>query len=171
MALLKLFQEPDIVLEEQPDVVELVHQRAHAVDSEAKREPGILLWIDADRAQHVWMHHAGTAQLDPARVLTDATTTSLALEATEIKLGARLRKRKVGWAKARDRVRPEHSPQKLSHRAFQVRHRDAAVDAQSFDLKEHRIVRGIGSIATKYTSGRDHSDGRAATLHCMNLHR
>src|SRR6185369_2045783 len=115
------------------------------------------------------MHHAGTAQLNPARVLTNATTTSLALEATEIKLGARLRERKVRRSKARDRVRSKHSSQKLSHRALQVRHRDTAIDAQSFDLKEHRIVRGIGSIATKYTAGRDHPNRRAATLHRMNL--
>ena len=44
---------------------------------------------------------------------------------------------------------------------LQVRHRDAAIDTQSFDLEKHRIVRGIGSIATKYATGRDHSDRHA----------
>src|SRR6185503_10045512 len=111
--------------------------------------------VDADLAQHVWVHHSRTAQLDPARVLTNTTTASLAFEATEIKFSTRLGEREVRRPKARDRVRPEHPPQKLSHCAFQVRHRDAAIDTQSFDLEKHRIVRGIGSVAAKHSTRRD----------------
>src|SRR5215213_3164721 len=107
--LFEFFQKPDIVLEEQTNIIELVHQPAHAIDSKTKREPVILPLIDSDRAQHVRMHHSGTAQLDPTRVLANSTTTSLALEATEIKLGARLSERKVRRSKARNSVRSKHS--------------------------------------------------------------
>src|SRR6185369_9160211 len=95
---------------------------------------------------------------------------TLAFETAKIKLRARLGERKVRRSKARDRVRPKHSPQKLRDRAFQVCHRDAAIDTQSFHLEEHRIVRRIGSVATKYTARRDHPYGHATTLHRVNLH-
>ena len=45
--LLKLFQKPDVVLEKQADVVKFVHQRAHAIDAEAKSKTGKLFRIDA----------------------------------------------------------------------------------------------------------------------------
>src|SRR5690349_711218 len=111
------------------------------------------------------MHHPGTAELDPTRVLTNPAASALALEATEIKLRARLGERKVRRSKACHRFRPEHPLQKLRDRALQMRHRDAAVDAQSFNLEEHRIVRRIRSVAPKHTTGRDHPDRHATSLH------
>src|ERR1041385_6344767 len=49
-------------------------------------------------------------------------------------------------------------------------HRDTTIDAQSFNLEEHRIVRGIRSVAPKHATGRDHPDRHATTLHRVNLH-
>src|SRR6185369_4596858 len=110
MALLKLFQEPHIVLEQQPYIVELVHQPAHAIDAETKSESRILLRIDTDRTQHIRMHHSATTQLNPTRVFADATAAALAFETTEIKLGARFSKREIRWSKASHRVRTKHVP-------------------------------------------------------------
>src|SRR6185369_5256298 len=170
MALLEFFQKPHIVLKQQPYVVELVHQPAHPIDAEAKSESGILLRIDTNHAQHVGMHHAATTQLDPTGVFADATAAALAFEATEIKLSTRFGEREIRWSKTRDRVGAKHLPEQFTDRAFQVRHRDAAVDTQSFDLKEHRIVRRIRSVASKYSSRCNHSNRNAAALHCVYLH-
>ena len=95
MALLEFFQETHIVLEQQPYVVELVHQPAHAIDAETKSETGILLRIDANHPQHVRMNHARATQLDPTGVFADATAAALAFETTEIKLSARLGEREI----------------------------------------------------------------------------
>ena len=65
-SLLELFQKPYIVLEKQTYVVKLVHQGAHAIDTETKSETRILLRIDTNSAQDIRMHHAGTNKLDPA---------------------------------------------------------------------------------------------------------
>src|SRR5919106_6982903 len=116
------------------------------------------------------MHHAGTTQLDPAGVFADATTTALTFKTTEIKLGARLREREIRGSKTRHRVGSKRAPQKFRNRSFQMRHRDATVNTQSLDLEEHRIVRRIGSIATKHTARRDHAHWNTATLHRMNLY-
>src|ERR1051325_1243916 len=115
------------------------------------------------------MHHPGTTQFDPAGILADATTAAPAFEATEIKLRTRLREWEIRRPKTRHRVSAKHAPQKLRDRSLQVRHRDAAVDTETLDLKEHRVVRRIGSIATKHAPRRDHAHRNTATLHRVNL--
>src|SRR5687768_3202117 len=52
-----------------------------------------------------------------------------------------------------------------------MRHRDSPVDAETFHLKEHRVVSGVGCIAAKNSSRRNHAQGCAAALHGMDLHR
>ena len=54
----KLLQKPHIVLEQQPYIVERVHQPTHPIDAEAESEAGKLLRIHTDDAQHVWMNHS-----------------------------------------------------------------------------------------------------------------
>src|SRR5262249_27430388 len=109
-------------------------------------------------------------QLDPTRVLTNTTAAALAFEATEIKLSARLSERKVRWAETRHRVGTKQAPQKLCNRSLQVCQGYASVDTQTFNLEEHRVVSRIRSVAPKHTAGRDHPDGHAPTLHCVDLH-
>ena len=110
MALLEFFQETHIVLEQQPYIVELVHQPAHAIDAETKSESRILLRIDTDRTQHVRMHHSATTQLNPTRVFADATAAAFAFETTEIEFSARFGEREIRWSKAGDRIRSKHAP-------------------------------------------------------------
>src|SRR6185503_14912987 len=44
-----------------------------------------------------------------------------------------------------------------------------SIDTQTFNLKEHRIVSRIGSVASKHSSGRNHSNQDAAPLHRVYL--
>src|SRR6185312_6257370 len=55
------------------------------------------------------------------------------------------------------------------YRAFQVRHRDAAVHTQSFNLKKHWIVSRIRSITPEDSTWGNHAHRRSASLHGMNL--
>src|SRR6266404_5948913 len=166
----ELFQKPDIVLEQEPNVVQLINSRAGAVDPQAKGKAGELFRVHVGRAQHVRMHHAGTAQLDPSRAFANAAAFAATVKATVIDFGARFREWKVRRSKTSSRFRPEQAMHKLSQRALQMSHGDSAIHAESFNLKEHRIVRGIGRVAPKDSSGRDHSYRSAASLHRMNLH-
>src|SRR5215471_17003414 len=110
---MKLFQEPHVILKQQPNIIQAVHQSAHAIDSEPKSKAGVFMWIDIDRAQHVRVDHARTTELNPAGVLADAATGTATLEATEIKLGAGFGERKIGRPEARARARAKHAPEKL----------------------------------------------------------
>src|SRR2546423_15247610 len=107
------------------------------------------------------MHHARSAQLDPAGVLADAATRTIALEAGVVHLRARLCEGEVRGPEARPRLRPEQLMHELCQRALQGRHRDAAINAQPFDLEEHRIVRIIRRVAAKDATGCDSAQWRS----------
>src|SRR5215813_4535185 len=158
----KLLQEPDIIF---------VHQRAQSIQTQSEREAGELFGIDRDGAQHVRVDHSRPAHLDPAGAFADATATAAAFEAGVIDLRARFDEREIGWAEARACFGAEEQPHELLDRAFQDAERDAAVYKQSFDLVEHRIMRGVGGVAAENAPWRGHAQRRAALLHRVNLHR
>src|SRR5262245_25323967 len=128
----KLLQEPDIIFVQQPDVIQLVHQRAQSIQPQSEREAGELFGIDRDGAQHVRVDHSRPAHLDPAGAFADATAPAAALEAGVIDLRARFDEREIRWAEARSRFGAEEQTHELLDRAFQVAERDAAVYKQPF---------------------------------------
>src|SRR5260370_40434611 len=117
------------------------------------------------------MDHARAAQFDPAGPLTDTTARAAAIEATVINFSARLSERKIGRSKAGPGFRAEQAMNELRQSTFQMRHRNSASVAESFDLIEHRIMGRVGRVAAKDSARRNHAHGRAAPLHRVNLHR
>src|SRR6185369_16625675 len=85
--LFKLFEEPDVVFEQQTNVVDLVHQPGHPVDSQSEREPGKLFGIDPDLLEHVRMNHAAAAKLDPTRAFAQTATFAVTAVTAEIDFG------------------------------------------------------------------------------------
>src|SRR5438309_521456 len=51
-----------------------------------------------------------------------------------------------------------------------MRHGDSPVDAQSLNLKEHRIVSRVRRVTTKNPARRDHANRRTTALHGVYLH-
>src|SRR5437588_2840950 len=103
-------------------------------------------------------------------MLARAAARAVTFEATVINLRARLREREVRRAKARARLRSDQAMNHLGERPLQVRHSDAAINAQTFNLIEHWIVRCIRRVASEHSTGRNHSERRSAPLHSVNLH-
>src|SRR5262245_47488533 len=62
----ELGQESDVVRPQVAQVVDAVEQKREAVDAEAEREAAPLLGIDAHVAEHLGVHHAAAAQLEPS---------------------------------------------------------------------------------------------------------
>src|ERR1044072_8723348 len=104
----KLFQEPEVVLVEQPDVLDLVAQDGHPLDAHAPREAGVLLRVVADRFEHCRVHHASAENLDPAGLLAHRAAGAVARPAADVDLGARLRVGKEARAEAQPRPGAEH---------------------------------------------------------------
>lgn len=56
-ALFELLQKSHVVFEQISDVIDLVHQCSHSIETEPERESGIDRRIDIHRAQNIRMHH------------------------------------------------------------------------------------------------------------------
>src|SRR6185436_5246738 len=69
----ELFQETEIVLEEETDLGNAVTKQRNALEPHAEREAGGFFGVVADRAEHVGVHHPGPQHLDPARALAERT--------------------------------------------------------------------------------------------------
>src|SRR5438445_1795581 len=70
-ALSQLLQEPDVVVEEQAQVVDPVAQHRQPVDAHAKGVPCVLLRVDPHARKLVRVHHSRAEHLHPAAALAD----------------------------------------------------------------------------------------------------
>ncbi len=165
-----------IVLEHQTNIVERIHQRTHSLQAEAEGEARINLRVNIAGSQNIRVNHSRTAEFNPARTFARATAFvfkragAAAFETGKIKLRARLGEREVRRAQANARFLAEQTAQPFADRAFQVRHRDIFVHAQTFNLMKHRRVRQVGRVAAENSAGRDDANRHAASFHCANLH-
>src|SRR5262245_35441591 len=85
----KLSQEAEVVLEEEADVVDAVLQHGHALHAHAEGPPRDLFRVVADVAEDLGMDHARAEDLQPSRLLADATALTTTEEATHGDLGRR----------------------------------------------------------------------------------
>src|SRR5262245_52722489 len=90
---LELPQKAQVVLEEEPQIVDAIAQHGDAIDAHAPREAGVSLGIHTGGLQHVRMDHAASRDLEPARLLADAATRAVAEHAGHIYFGRRLGER------------------------------------------------------------------------------
>src|SRR5207302_5489493 len=79
-----------IVLVEEAEVLHVVLQKRHALDSETPGEACVLLRVDAAVAEHVGVDHAAAAGLQPALVAAAPAAGPAAASAERVELEARL---------------------------------------------------------------------------------
>ena len=68
---LKLLQELQVVLEEQPQVVDAVFQHGDALHAHAESETRVFLRVNAAGDEDIGVAHATAEDFNPTRVLTD----------------------------------------------------------------------------------------------------
>src|SRR3990172_6913305 len=156
----ELAQEPQVAVEEQPEVVDPVPEHRQPLEPRAEREADMALRIEPEVAHHVRMHLAGAGDLEPAAVLE-----------RHVDLGGGLGEREERRTEAHLQVVGLEEPaEKVRVDALQVREADAAVDPQPFDLVEHRRVRRVAVHAIS-APGRDDLDRRRVSPRVTHLHR
>src|SRR5262249_43023031 len=70
----ELLQEAQVVLVEQPDVLDAPFEERDALDAHAEGEAGVALRVVADGFEQRRMDHAAAEDLDPAGPLTHGTS-------------------------------------------------------------------------------------------------
>src|SRR6478672_9521207 len=134
----KLFQKPQVVLVEEPDVFHLVAQDRDTFDADAPGEAGVLLRVVADSLEDGGMYHAAAADLNPAGLLAHRAAGPVTLPAAQVDFRARLGIRKEAGTEPDADRRREHLPRERQQRALQVGERNAFANHQGFDLAECR---------------------------------
>lgn len=83
----KLLQEPQVVLEEHSQIVDLIFQHGDTLDTHAESESGVLFRVDVAGLEDVRVAYAAAQDLNPACVFADVTAFASADVARDIHLG------------------------------------------------------------------------------------
>ncbi len=162
---LKLFKEPEIVLQEETQIVDAVLEHCSALDAKSESKSCIALRVDAESFKDVRMDHTCTAEFQPAASLAERAASAFTDEAAYAILYARFYKREEVWAEAHPGVRAEHLACKLSKCTFEVGETDPLVYHKAIDLMECvRVGRIHGVVAEASADGAD-AERRLPGLH------
>ena len=91
---LKLFEEADVVLIEETQIVDVITAHYHALKSHAESESAVLFRINAAVLQYLRVNHAAAKDFDPAFSLAETAALAMTVEALYIDLCAGLREGK-----------------------------------------------------------------------------
>ena len=131
----------------------------------------MLFRVEPSRAQDVGINHAAAQKLNEACLLANTATASSAEHAGDVQLRTRFRKRKEAGSEARLNAVAKESPHKVLQRSLQVRQSDVLVNAEHFQLLEHRTVRRIGRIVAINLAVNDVTHRRRRLFHDADLVR
>src|SRR5918997_4753322 len=168
---LKLPQEAQVALEEEPQVGDAVLDHRHAVRAHPESEARVLFRVVADLLEDRRVHHSRAEHLEPSGPLAHlaAGVLSAADEAAHVHLDARLGELEVSRSQADPHRPPEYLPVHRRKGTFQVREGEPSVHGEALYLVEHRGVRRV-VVAPIDPSGADDVDRRLLGEHRPDLH-
>src|SRR3990172_568767 len=118
---IELLEKPQIVFEEQPQVVDAIAQHGQPLDPTAKGESDVALRVEAEVVHDVWMHLPGSGYFQPAALQRPAGK-------RHVDLGGGLGKRKKrGTETHLQVVSLEEAAQEIGVNALQIRKTDVFV--------------------------------------------
>ena len=141
---LELFEEPLVVLGEEPQVFHPVFEVGDTLYAHAESIAGVYFAVDAAGVEYIGVDHAATEAPDGSGRAWDKSPAAFttAQVARDIHFGARFGKGEVGGAQPDFGLRPEHLFGKEEQRLFQVGKCNVLVDVESFDLMEKAVCAG-----------------------------
>jgi len=164
-----------IAVKERAQIVHAVFEHRDPVDPEAEGKALPFVRVQIDHLDHPGVDHSAAAELHPivaiiiAMSTDDAATTFVRIP--NINLDTRLGEGEVGRAQAQGNILAlEECFEEGLERPFEVAEVNVAIDRQTFNLMEHRRVRGV-AVRTIDPAWRDDADRRALRLHRADLNR
>src|ERR1017187_3759649 len=103
----ELLQEPNVALEEELNVVDVILHHGEAVDAQSKCPSRVLFRVNAPVPQHLGMNHAAAHHLNPAAFFAHPAAFAAAKDTTDGHLAARLGERKEAGLKTRANLFPK----------------------------------------------------------------
>ena len=166
---LELPQEAYVVLEVQPQVLDLPLEHGDALNAHSESESGVLLGVDAAGVEDVGIHHSGAHDLEPACALADVAALAAADVAADVHFGAGLGEGEVGWTHADLGIGTEHLAYEDQDALLEIGKRHVLVHVQTLDLMEDAVGAGRDGFIAEYPAGADDSDRGLVVLHSPHL--
>ena len=150
---LELFQEPDIVLRVQPQVIHLIFNLRYALYPHAKCKACVYLRVYTKVAQHIRVHHSATKYFHPAAVFAKVAPAATTYRAGDVHFGTRFCKREVRWPEAHLGMLTKHFSNKVVQRLFKVGKRNVFIYIKAFTLVEEAMRTGRYCFVAVHTAG------------------
>ena len=166
----ELFEEADVVLEEEAQVLDAVLEHRDALDTHAQGETGVTVGIDAVQGQDIRVHHAASEDFKPSGSLAHIASLAVAEGTGDVHLGGRLREGEIGRAQADAGVGAEQLLGEVGQRLLQVGEGDTLIDIKGFNLVEHAVRTGGNRLVAEDAPGGDEADGEGVGFHVAHLH-
>jgi len=167
---LKLFQELQVVLEEQPQVVDAIFQHGDALHTHAEGEARVLLRVDAAGNEDVGVAHAATQNLNPTRVLADVAAFAATNVARDVHLRRGLGEGEIRRTETHLGALAEELLYEVIQGLLQVSKRHVLVDIQALYLMEDAVGASRDGLVAEHTARGDDADRRLVGLHHADLH-
>ena len=140
---LELFEEAQVVFEEQADVVDAVFQHGDTFDAESKREPGPFFCIVINEFEYCRVDHACPKNFYPTCLRTNPAPFSATNHALNIDFRAGAGEGKEAGTEPDFCIFAKHFLEKNTHDAFEMTEGNIFIYHEPFDLMEHGSVGDI----------------------------
>ena len=167
---LKLLQELQVVLEEQPQVVDAVFQHGDAFHAHAESEARVFLRVDAAGNEDVGVAHATAEDFNPTRVLADVAALATTDVARDVHLRRGLGEGEIRGTETHFGALTEELLHEVVQGLLQVGKGDAFIDVKTFNLMEDAVSAGRYGFVAEYAARSDDADRRLMGLHHADLH-
>src|SRR5579862_2852264 len=167
----ELLQEPDVVIEQQSNIVDAVAEHSNALDPHAESIAAVTLFFIPNEIIDIGIDHAAAKDFEPAGLLAYPASFAFAKETCNIHLRARLGKREITGTETIFQIRTIELFCKGDKRSFQFAKCYAAIDVQTFDLMEQTVTARAYRLVAINASGDNHPHGRFLFFHDTNLYR
>src|SRR5579883_3515469 len=152
------------------DVVDAIPEHGQTLDSHTECKPAPFLGIDADAPENIGIDHAAAEQFQPAAITASAAAAAFAKWALTVEFGAGLGEGEEVGTKTRFERFAEKRPDKSAQGSLQLSHGNVAIDKQTLDLMEKRVLAGVYLFVAINPPGRNDAQGRFGVLHDADLH-
>ena len=133
---LELLQEADVILIEQPQVINVIPAHDHALQTHSQSKAAVFLRVDAAVAQHLGMYHAAAQNFNPALAFTQAAAFAMAVEALYVNLCGRLGEGEMMGTETYHTVLAIQTLDKGFQCALQIGKRNSLIDHKALNLME-----------------------------------
>ena len=141
--LLKLRQEPDVIIKEESQIINPVLEHGNSFNSQAKGKSTVLFSVIPYMPEHCRMYKACTKHLKPAGLGADTAPVSSTDDTLDVNFSTGLCKREETWTEPYAGAAAENFMYEVGQYPLEISKGDIGINHKAFHLVEHG---GMGDV-------------------------